>query len=208
VHDSIYDKFMANLTAKAKMIKLGDPTDVNTQMGPVISKQSRSRISDMVDKARTEGATVYTGAQIPPSLPSPFDNGYYYEPTILGVRTGMEIWKEEVFGPVVVGIPFKDEAEAVALANDSPYGLAAAVWTTDVMRAHRMADKLDVGIVWINDHHRNDPSSPWGGMKHSGIGRENGLSALHEYTQTKSVVVRTDPSKWDWFQNNPATRYS
>ena len=207
VQHTIYEKFMSALTAKAKSIKMGDPFDVGTQMGPVISGQSRKRIIGMVDKAKNEGAHVYTGADIPTTLPSPFSKGYYYSPTVLGVKTNMEIWTEEVFGPVVVSIPFKDEAEAVALANDSPYGLAAAVWTKDVMRAHRMADKLDVGLVWINDHHRNDPSSPWGGMKHSGIGRENGISALHEYTQTKSVVVRTDSSPFDWFEQ-PNARYS
>ena len=161
----------------------------------------------MVEKAKSEGAHVFAGAHIPTHLASPFNNGYYYSPTVLGVKTNMEIWTEEVFGPVVVSIPFKDEAEAVMLSNDSPYGLAAAIWTKDVMRSHRMADKLDVGIVWINDHHRNDPSSPWGGMKHSGIGRENGNSALHEYTQTKSVVVRTDSSPFDWFEQKDA-RYS
>lgn len=207
IQENVYDKFMAALTAKAKRIKMGDPTDVTTQMGPVISRQSRARIMAMIETAKKEGAHVYTGADIPISLSAPFDKGYYYSPTILGVKTNMEVWREEVFGPVVVAIPFRDEAEAVALANDSPYGLAAAVWTKDVMRAHRMADVLDVGIVWINDHHRNDPSSPWGGMKHSGIGRENGVSALHEYTQTKSVVVRTDPSSWDWFEQ-PNARYS
>ena len=209
VQEKVHDKFMTALTAKAQRIRLGDPFDVSTQMGPVISNQSRTRIIEMVEKAKREGAKVYTGAKIPAAgvLKPPCSSGYYYEPTILGVKTGMEIWTEEVFGPVVVSIPFKDEAEAVALANDSPYGLAAAVWTKDVMRAHRMADKLDVGIVWINDHHRNDPSSPWGGQKHSGIGRENGLSALHEYTQTKSVVVRTDPAPFDWFEQANA-RYS
>lgn len=207
VHESIYDKFMAALTAKAARIKMGDPMDMTTQMGPVISGSSRARIMQMVEHAKFQGARVYTGAHVPAMLPSPFDRGYYYAPTILGVDTKMEIWTEEVFGPVVVGIPFKNEEHAIALANDSPYGLAAAVWTKDVMRAHRMADRLDVGLVWINDHHRNDPSSPWGGMKHSGIGRENGTSALHEYTQTKSVIVRTDPSSFDWFEQ-PNARYS
>jgi phenylacetaldehyde dehydrogenase len=112
-----------------------------------------------------------------------------------------------VFGPVLVAVPFSTEEEAITLANDSPFGLAAAIWTKDVMRSHRVADKLNVGIVWINDHHRNDPSSPWGGMKDSGIGRENGNAALHEYTQTKSVVVRTDPTPFDWFEQKNA-RYS
>ena len=93
------------------------------------------------------------------------------------------------------------------MANDSPFGLAAAVWTKDVARAHRVADKLDVGLVWINDHHRNDPSSPWGGMKDSGMGRENGIEALHEYTQSKSVVVNMSSDPFDWFVNDENVRY-
>jgi acyl-CoA reductase-like NAD-dependent aldehyde dehydrogenase len=119
----------------------------------------------------------------------------------------MDIWRDEVFGPVVVAVPFDTEAEAVALANDSPFGLAAAVWTRDVMRSHRVANQMDVGIVWVNDHHRNDPSSPWGGQKWSGVGRENGIQALHEYSQTRSVVVRHDASPFDWFEQ-PDARYS
>jgi acyl-CoA reductase-like NAD-dependent aldehyde dehydrogenase len=222
VHESMYDRFISLLAAKAAKIRLGDPTSMNTQMGPVISKSSRERISRMVETAKMQGAQIVTGGSIP-VLEKPFNNGYFYSPTVIKVDQSMEIWREEVFGPVVVAIPFSTESEAIKLANDSPFGLAAAIWTKDVMRAHRVADKLDVGIIWINDHHRNDPSSPWGGMKWSGIGRENGtlnlylkllfiyhylgISALHEYTQSKSVVVRTDPSPFDWFEQKDA-RYS
>lgn len=113
----------------------------------------------------------------------------------------MEIVKEEVFGPVVSAYSFKDEAEAIQLANNSQYGLGAAIWTTNIKRAHRVAHYLDAGIIWLNDHHRNDPSSPWGGMKNSGIGRENGVEALKAYSQGKSVVVGFGDEKFDWFVN-------
>lgn len=208
VHTSVYDKFMAALKAKAEKIRMGDPFDMTTQMGPVISGASMNRIQGMIDDARSQGAKVVTGGDIVTGMSAPFDKGYYYPPTIIEVDPKKhDIWREEVFGPVVVAVPFETEEEAIHLANDSPYGLAAAIWTRDVMRAHRVAGEMDVGIVWINDHHRNDPSSPWGGTKDSGVGRENGLNALHEYTQARSVVVRTEDSKWDWFEQ-PNARYS
>lgn len=208
VHTSVYDKFMSALKSKAEKIKMGDPFDLSVQMGPVISGASLERIDGMITEAKDQGAKVVTGGDIVTGLPAPYDRGYFYPPTILEVDPDKHaVWREEVFGPVVVAVPFETEAEAIHLANDSPYGLAAAIWTKDVMRAHRVAEEMDVGIVWINDHHRNDPSSPWGGTKDSGVGRENGLNALHEYTQARSVVVRTEDSKWDWFED-PKARYS
>lgn len=207
VHESIYDEFISRLVNKVKNIKLGDPNCFDTQMGPVISQQSLNRITTMVNMAKKEGANILIGGDEPKDLIEPFSKGYYYLPTVMEVKTSMEIWNEEVFGPVVVATKFSSEEEAIQLANDSQYGLAASIWTNNIMRGHRVADQLDVGIIWINDHHRNDPSSPWGGQKNSGVGRENGLNALHEYTQSRSVIVKTDPTPFDWFEQKNA-RYS
>jgi acyl-CoA reductase-like NAD-dependent aldehyde dehydrogenase len=134
IHESVYDKFLAALSKKAKAIRLGDPTDMTTQMGPVITNESRQRISSMVDKAKSQGAVVYAGAKSATHLPAPFDRGYYYEPTVLGVTPKMDIWRDEVFGPVVVAVPFKTEQEAIALANDSPFGLAGRSWASESCR--------------------------------------------------------------------------
>uniref|UniRef100_A0A7S1TQ26 Aldehyde dehydrogenase domain-containing protein n=1 Tax=Phaeomonas parva TaxID=124430 RepID=A0A7S1TQ26_9STRA len=209
VHESIYDDVVGRFVAKAESIQLGDPMETATQMGPVVSEAQMQRVLDYVDIAKAEGARILTGGKAPPagSLPDEVANGYYVEPTIIAAKPGMRCVQEEVFGPYVVCYPFKDEADAIRLANDSPFGLAAAIWTRDVARGHRVASEMDVGIVWINDHHRNDPSSPWGGTKDSGIGRENGLEAFREYTQSRSVVVRMSDEKFDWFED-PNARYS
>lgn len=148
IHESIYESFMTRLAAKATKIRMGNPFSEDTQMGPVISEASKTRITGMVQDAVQHGAKVYTGAKAPSGLSSPYNEGFFYEPTVLGVTDKMHIWHEEVFGPVVVGLPFKTEEEAIKLANDSPYGLAAAVWSKNIMRAHRVADKLNVRFFY------------------------------------------------------------
>jgi acyl-CoA reductase-like NAD-dependent aldehyde dehydrogenase len=169
-----------------KSIKIGDPKDPTTQMGPVINQSQLDKIAEFCEVGKAEGGKILCGgkkvdtAGFDPEL----KDGYYWEPTVIGdCSPNMRVVREEVFGPVVVAYPFKDEADAIAKANDSEFGLAASVWTKNIKKAHRVADQLDVGIVWLNDHHRNDPSSPWGGMKDSGVGRENGLEALNEYVR-------------------------
>jgi len=205
VHEAIYDTFRDKLVAKAAAITLGDPMDLSTQMGPLVSELQMNAVLKLIGTAEPEGAKILTGGARPTAPPC--DAGYFVQPTVIGnVRPTMTCFQEEIFGPCVTLVPFSDEAGALALANDSRFGLGAAIWTRDVARAHRVAKKVRAGIVWINAHHRNDPSSPWGGFGASGVGRENGWQALHEYTETQSIVVSMDDTPFDWFGG--AKRYN
>ncbi|WP_210162832.1 aldehyde dehydrogenase family protein [Kaistia adipata] len=195
----IYERFLDALKRRAERLLVGDPADPRTDMGPVISAVSRARANEHIAAATAEGARLVSGGR-PPDLPALFADGFYVAPTIFAdVRPEMRLFREEVFGPVVAVTPFQDEAEALALANDSPFALGAAIWTRDVARAHRLAGKVKAGVVWINDHHKNDPRSIWGGHGESGYGKENGWDALKSYLRKRSVVVRTNPGFDDWF---------
>lgn len=207
VQESIREQFTRGFVDKVRALKIGDPMDPSTEVGPVVSRNQLERVSGYVEGARRDGAEVLCGGTRP--LNPNLQRGYFYEPTLVSsVTPAMTIVREEIFGPVTVILPFRDERDAIALANDSPFGLGAAVWTRDVKRAHRVAQSLQAGIVWINDHHRIDPSSPWGGFKESGIGRENGWEALHEYTQSQSIIVNLDPTPFDWYGSDGGQRYS
>lgn len=206
VHESISDEFEHCLVAKTSSLRLGDPLDPETQVGPLISEMQLKNVSRSVESARREGARILCGGSL--SEVGRF-KGYFYPPTVVaGVSPQMDIVRKEIFGPVTCILTFKDEQQAIEMANHSAYGLGAAVWTRDIRRAHRVAQALEAGIVWINDHHRIDPSSPWGGMKESGMGRENGWETLLQYTQTQSVIVNLGDEPFDWYGQGAEIRYS
>ncbi len=186
VEESIKDEFVAAVTERAKKTTVGDPLDKNTRMGPVISKGQLDKVLSYVDSGKSEGAKLVHGGERPANLPK----GYFVTPTIFtDVKNSMKIAREEIFGPVLSILSFKDVADAVAQANDSIYGLAAAVWTKDIKKAHKVARAVKSGTVWINTYNQYDAELPFGGTKQSGFGRELGREALDQYTQTKSVWV-------------------
>ena len=198
VQETIYDEFVEALANHASKIRIGDPADATTQLGPVISKRAQDRILDYIHLGREEGATVVTGGGIPDDRT--LKSGYFVQPTVLAsVNNSMRCAREEIFGPVAVVIPFSDEDDAVAQANDSVFGLGSSIWTKDVGRAHRVASRLTHGIVWVNDHHRLDPASPWGGVRDSGSGREGGWESFHDFTHTRAVTIRTATEPVDWY---------
>ncbi|TNC72207.1 aldehyde dehydrogenase [Rubellimicrobium roseum] len=205
VHRDIYDEFVEKLATKAKSIRIGDPTDPDTQLGPVISEKQRQRVLDYARIGLDEGARLVAGGQVPESLAEA--GGFFVEPTVFAdVSPEMRIFQEEVFGPFTSVTPFSTEEEAIQLANNSPFGLAAAIRTKDVARAHRVAAAIDCGIVWVNDHHRLDPASPWGGVKLSGTGREFGSESFDEHFDVKSVMVNMTDKPFDWYQDSTGPR--
>ncbi len=188
IHRPICDQFVDRLLALAKTARMGDPLDSSTQVGPITTRPQYEKVLDYIRIAKEEGAVCRLGgaaAQRPEC-----GTGWFVEPTVFtGVNPDMRIAKEEVFGPVLSIIPFDDEDEAVRVANGTIYGLAAGVWTTSIRRALEMAERLEAGTVWVNTYRAVSYMSPFGGYKRSGIGRESGVEAIHEYLQTKSVWI-------------------
>jgi len=190
VQQSIHDQFLDKLVTFAKTAKMGNPMDAGTQIGPVTNKPQLEKVLNYIDIAKGEGARAVLGGSRA-SRPE-CGNGWFVEPTIFaGVRNSMRIAQEEVFGPVLSVIPFKDDDEAIAIGNDVVYGLAAGVWTQNMRRALTMAEKLQAGTVWINTYRAVSYLSPFGGYKRSGLGRESGQEMIKEYLQVKSVWIST-----------------
>ncbi|MRJ76525.1 aldehyde dehydrogenase family protein [Aeromicrobium sp. SMF47] len=198
VQDSIHDEFVAELVRRAERIRIGGPFDDDAETGPLISAAHRDKIEAYVAAGLAEGAELLTGGARPEG--PQYDDGFYYLPTILGsCRADMQVVREESFGPVLTVETFVDEDGAVATANDSIYGLAGAVWTSNAGRAERVAGRLRMGTVWINDYHPYVPQAEWGGYKQSGFGRELGLAGLEEYRETKHIWHNIDPVPQVWF---------
>jgi len=184
VHRKHYDYVVEELSKMAKQVKLGPGIESTSEMGPLVSKKQQERVLNYIEKGKAEGARITAGGK------APFSKGYFVEPTIFAdVTDDMVIAREEIFGPVAVVLPFDTVEEVIRRANDSLYGLAAGVWTENIKTAHYVANKLKAGTVWINDYNIENPASPFGGFKQSGVGREMGSYALQNYTEVKSIWV-------------------
>jgi aldehyde dehydrogenase (NAD+) len=190
VHESVADEVLEKLIALSRTIRIGDPLDPATEMGPLTSRQHRDRVLSYVDIAREQGGRVLAGGKAPDA--AALANGCYVEPTIVEAKPADRVSQEEVFGPFMAVTTFRTDEEALAIANGTEYGLGAGLWTRDLQRAHLVARELRAGMVWINSYKRVSPGSPFGGVGASGYGREMGFEAMREYTQPKSVWVNVD----------------
>ena len=196
VEAGIYDAIVSRLCEEAAKIKIGNGMDDGTLLGPIVSKSQYDKIVSAIDRARIDGATVAYGG----SRPAGLNSGYFLEPTVLtDMSEDSYVWKEEIFGPVVCVKPFKDEDDAIRMANDSRFGLAAAVMSKDVIRAERVAEAFRAGIVWVNCSQPTFVEAPWGGYKQSGIGRELGRWGLSNYLETKQITRFNSDEPWGWY---------
>jgi aldehyde dehydrogenase (NAD+) len=185
-HASIYDEVVERLVARAEAIRIGDPQETGTAMGPLVSETQMKRVLDYIDIGAAEGAVVRTGGT------RVGDTGFFVKPTVFAdVEPGMRIAQEEIFGPVASVIKFADDEEALRIANGTVYSLAAGVWSADIARVHRFAKRLKAGTVWVNTFGPTDVRLPWGGSRDSGFGREHGDMAIENFTEPKVVWINT-----------------
>jgi betaine-aldehyde dehydrogenase len=195
VEKSIYKKFVEAMAEKAKKVKLGPPLDRETKMGPLVSKEQYDRVCSYLEIGKNEAKVAAGGGKA-----EKFARGFFVQPTIFyDVDNGARIAREEIFGPVASLIPFEDEKDAVKIANDSAYGLAAAAWTRDIFKAFRVVKALRAGIVWVNHMQPTYVEAPWGGYKQSGFGRELGPWGIEEYLETKQVHINLNEQPIGWY---------
>jgi aldehyde dehydrogenase (NAD+) len=198
LHEAVAEQFLGRFVELARSIRVGEPLDPETEMGPLTSPEHRDRVLGYVKVALDEGGEVLTGGKAPdaPALAA----GCYVEPTVVRTRSVADrVCQEEVFGPFVTVTTFHDERQAVEIANATEYGLGGGLWTRDLSRAHRVAAAMESGMVWVNSYKRVNPGSPFGGIRNSGYGREMGFEAMHEYTETRSVWVNVDADLPPWY---------
>ncbi|KAE8154616.1 aldehyde dehydrogenase domain-containing protein [Aspergillus avenaceus] len=200
VHRDLYAEFVPSLVERVKGLRVGDPMDSATQIGTVISRAAVERCASFVERAVRDGGRVLCGGKAVERT------GFFFEPTVIEVAADSYLACNEVFGPVVALVRCESEEEIVDVANSTPFGLGASVWTNDFEQAHRVAGRIDAGIVWVNGHHLNDPSSPWGGFRESGMGKENGVEAYESYTRVKSTVINYGVAPV-WFDQVANARY-
>ncbi len=190
IERSIHDRFTSEFIALTKRLQQGDPLDPAAQQGAVTSKPHFDKVMSYIELAKQEGGTILTGGSPPAAMPDRCQNGWFIEPTVItGLDSNCRVNQEEIFGPVATIIPFDSEADAIAMANSTPYGLAASLWTSDLNRAHRVAASLQSGVNWINCWLLRDLRTPFGGMKQSGVGREGGDEALRFFTEPKNICI-------------------
>jgi aldehyde dehydrogenase (NAD+) len=190
VENKVYDEFVGRVAEYGKKLKVGNGIDPNTQIGPLVSKQQMDRVSDYLSIGAKEGAKAMVGGA--PLTEGALSKGYFVAPTVFAnVQDNMRIAQEEIFGPVISAISFKDSDELIKRANATTFGLGSGVWTRDVSKAHRVAKALRAGSVWVNCYQAMDPAVPFGGYKMSGYGRESGKQHLEEYLNVKAVWIKT-----------------